>query len=295
MSRLRIPGLVDLLRVDEANAIETLAHDPRMDRRYVTRGPLLNRIILKRIRRVLSLDGAPLPPVAPRGTVRPLPAQAGTERWLDGLVEAGLTGPDVAALAEWLRGRGDMPVGILAQQAVGALFARDYRADKASWAAARVLGRAPSDFNPVRLLLWGVTRRVARARDLLAGKVLGDPTGLHATGVAIHNIVSGLEAMRAQWRNPEARGRLSVSAAVAKAVVAPAQVVRQPVEAGTGPAGAFGTDTLVLLRLQTANAQDPGYDTAFMDGAWSECPARRWVPALFAAVWRRALADEGAG
>ena len=81
-----------------------------------------------------------------------------------------------------------------------------------------------------------------------------------------------------------------MAAAVAKAVVAPRQVVRQPTVAGSSSAGAFTADTLVLLGLEKANKADPGYDTAFMDGTWSECPARRWVPALYAAIWRRALA-----
>ncbi|WP_156679148.1 hypothetical protein [Sphingomonas profundi] len=295
MSRLALPGILDVLRVDDATQIDALAADPRFDRRYVPRGPLINRMVLRRIRRVLAIDGVPLPPVAPRGAERPLPAQAATEAWLDGLAEAGIAGDDVEALAAWVRGAGDGPVGELAQQAVGRLFAADYRADRASWAAARVMGAAPSDFNPLRMLLWGLTRRVERARDLLAEKVGGDATGVHATGVAIHNIVSGLEAMRAQWSNREARERLSVSAAVAKAIVAPRQVVRQPTVAGSTAAGAFTPDTLVLLRLETANRADPGYDTAFMDGAWSECPARRWVPALLAAVWRRAQAQAGTG
>ena len=294
MSRIKIPGIIDVLRVADATQIDALAADTRLDRRYEPRGPLVNRLILKRIRRILALDGVPLPPVAPRGPVRPAPAQAATEAWLDGLMADGIAGDDVTALAAWVRGASSEPIGELAQQAVGALFARDYRADKASWAAARVLGGAPSDFNPLHMLIWGLTNRVERSRDLLAEKVGGDATGVHATGVAIHNMVSGFEAMKAQWANPEARARLSVSAAVAKAIVAPRQVVRQPTQRGGSAAGTFGSDTLVLLQLETANKADPGYDTAFMDGAWSECPARRWVPALFAAVWRRALADAGA-
>lgn len=293
MSRIAIPGLIDVLRVDEADEIEALADDARMDRHYAPRGPLINRIILKRIRRVLAIDGVPLPPVAAHGAERPLPTQKATETWLDGLAESGFDPDDIAALARWVKGDGKAPVGPIVQQAVGRLFAQSYTADKASWAAAEVMGRAPSDFNPLRMILWSITHRVERARALLAEKVGGDATGVHATGVAIHNMVSGLEAMRVAWADPEARGRLSVAAAVSRAVVAPAQVLRQPTGAGRCGAGAFSADTLVLLRLETANRADPGYDTAFMDGAWSECPARRWVPALYAAIWRAATAGSG--
>lgn len=290
MSRIRVPGLIDVLRVDDATQIDSLAQDTRMDRQYVPRGPLVNRIILKRIRRVLQVDGVPLPPVSPRGEQRPLPSQRATEERLDGLIAQGFNEADVEALASWVRGSTDGAVGPLLQQVVGRLFVPGYQADAESWAAAEVLGRAPSDFNPVRMLLWGITHRVEHARALIAGKVAGDPTGVHATGVAIHNMVSGLKAMKAAFADTEARTRLSVAAAVAVAVVAPRQVVRQPTVAGSSSAGAFSADTLVLLGLEKANRADPGYDTAFMDGAWSECPARRWVPALYAAVWRRALA-----
>ena len=295
MSRLRIPGLIDVLRVGDATQIDALAGDARMDREYVPRGPLVNRIILKRIRRILAIDGVPLPPVAPHGPTRPVPSQTIVEARLDRLIAQGFGDADVDVLAAWVRGTATGAVGPLLQRAVGRLFVDDYHADAESWAAAMVLGHAPSDFNPLHMLIWGITGRVEKARALIAEKVGGDPTGVHATGVAIHNMVSGLEAMKAAWADREARERLSVAAAVAKAVVAPRQVVRQPTVAGSCSAGAFTADTLVLLQLETANKADPGYDTAFMDGTWSECPARRWVPALYAAIWRRALAGAQAG
>ena len=68
MSRsLRIPGLVDLIRTDARSEIRDLAVDGRLDRRFEARGPLVNRILLQRVRSVLRVDGVPLPSVAPRG------------------------------------------------------------------------------------------------------------------------------------------------------------------------------------------------------------------------------------
>lgn len=296
VSRINVPGLIDVLRVDGAAAIEALAADSRIDRRYEKRGPLINRVVFGRIRSALQLDGAPLPPVAPRGQTRPTATQAALEKRLDGLVESdpalGTGRAAMAPLVAWVRGGGRADdVGPIAQQAVGNLFHEAYVADRESWSAARTLGAAPSNLNPFRLLAWRITGRVERARALLADRVGRDPAGLHATGVAIHNIVSGLHEMRRIYATPGLKERLSPAAVLARCIVPPEQVVRQATEAGSAPAGAFTANTLILLRLNRANAAAPGYDTAFMDGSWSACPARRWVPALFASLWRKAIAE----
>lgn len=292
MSRIAIPGLVDVLPVDDAATIAAIAGDRRFDRQYVQRGPLLNRIILGRIRSILTLGGVPLPPVVEHGSVRPAPSQRATQARLDALVAAGLTGPDIDELAAYVRGEGGTKHGgMLAQQAVGQLFDPNYRADAESWSAALVLRDAPSSFNPVKRLLWALTGQIEKARTLLAEKVNQDPTGLHGTGVAIHNLADAFMRMRALYADPASRGQHSVAAAVAAAMVVPTQVLRQPMVVGTCPAGSFTENTLVLLQLKKANARMPGYDTAFMAGSWSACPAQGWVPALLAAVWRGAIRE----
>ena len=285
MSRIAIPGLVDVLPVSDAAMI---------DRQYVPRGPLLNRVILGRVRRILALAGVPLPPVTEHGPVRPVAAQQATQSRLDALATSGIAGPDITALACFVRGEGDAKRGgALAQQAVGRLFDPQYRVDAASWSAALVLRDAPSSFNPVKQIGWVLTGRIAKARALLADKVGNDPTGLHGTGVAIHNLAEAFARMRALYADPVAREQDSAAAAVAASLVAPKQVLRQPTCAGVCPAGAFSANTLVLLQLERANARTPSYDTVFMTGSWSACPAQGWVPALLAAVWRGAV--EGAG
>ncbi|BAV45434.1 Uncharacterized protein MLTONO_0531 [Mesorhizobium loti] len=290
MSRIAIPGLVDVLPVDDAAAIAAIASDRRFDRQYVRRGPMLNRIILGRVRSILTLAGAPLPPVAEHGPVRPAPSQSATQARLDALATGGLAGPDIDALAAYVRGEGGARCGgKLAQQAVGRLFDPNYRADDESWSAALILRDAPSSFNPVKRLIWALTGRIAKARALLAEKVNQDPTGLHGTGVAIHNLAEAFSRMRTLYSDPAARDQNSPAAAVAASIVAPKQVLRQPNVAGTCPAGPFTKDTLVLLQLERANVRTPGYDMAFMAGSWSACPAQGWVPALMATVWRRAI------
>ena len=163
---------------------------------------------------------------------------------------------------------------------------------KESWSAAEVLRDAPSSFNPVRRAVWMLTGRIASARATLAARVGQNPTGLHATGVAIHNLVEGFRRMRAIYADPAQRRQRSVASAVAASLVAPGQVLRQPLVAGTCPAGSFSEDTAVLLRLERANARHPGYRTAFMSESWSWCPAQDWLPALLEAVWREAIGRE---
>ena len=57
---LRIPGLLDLVRVDARSDIRILANDARLDRRFDACGPLINRILVQRIRSVLRLDAMPI-------------------------------------------------------------------------------------------------------------------------------------------------------------------------------------------------------------------------------------------
>jgi len=288
--RLHIPALLDLLTVSDPDLIADLADDPRLDRNYGGRGPLINRIVSGRVRKALSLNGEPLPPVAPHGPERPKPAQAALEARLNAIAAAlGPGDPSVEKLASYVRGEGpDASVGPLAQEAVGRLFSADYKGDARSWAAARVLDQAPRSFNLLLVFWWAVTGAVAKARHLLADKVGSDPSGVHGTGVAVHNLVAGFSRMRALWADPAARRRLTPEAAAAQCLVAPQQVLRQPTEASLTLAGDLSPVTLVLLQLDAANMRAPSARTAFMTQNWARCPAHAWVPALLAAVWRTA-------
>jgi hypothetical protein len=290
MKRLRIPAIVDLIRVSDPELIADLADDPRLDRQYVSRGPLLNRIVTGRVRKVMSLDGSPMPSAAPRGAQRPVPAQAALEARLNPIAAAlDASDPSVQALARYVRGEGPVDAaGPLAQDAVGRLFAPDFKSDAASWTAAEVFGQAPQTFNPFLLVWWALTGAVDKARRLLANKVGHDPSGVHGIGIAIHNFVSAFSRMRALWADASARARLTPEAAAAQCLFAPVQVVRQPTRAGASLAGEFGDATLILLRLRDANDRSPSPEMAFMTQSWARCPAHAWVPALLAAVWRAA-------
>jgi hypothetical protein len=288
---IRIPGLVDIKTIDDMAEIRSLSRDPRLDRRLEARGPLVNRLLLGRIRGALAVEGKLLPSVAPRGDAERAAGQAALRARLD--PASGKPLWDDATLA-WLsaaiRGKaGEAEIGPAAQQAVGRLFVPDYVGDAASWEAAKDLDDAVHSRNPLRTLQLKLTGRLVRARKLLAERAKGDLAGVHATGIAVHNLVRGFATMRELWR--ERRSRPSTDEAAGRCLFAPETVVRQATQKGGTLAGEVRPGTLLLYQLDTIRAHAPGADAVFMAGTWAECPAVAFVPALLRAVWERALAD----
>jgi hypothetical protein len=293
---LRIPGLVDLIRADVRSDIHGLANDARLDRSFDQRGPLINRILVRRIRSVLRLDGMPLPSVAPRQDAGRARAQENLRRRLDPAGGTPLWDEEtVAGLVAAVRGApGAPPLGPATQQAVGRLFANDYKASPESWAAAGVLDAAVHTRNPVRSILLHLSGRLQRSRRLLADLVHGDLAGVHATGIAIHNLVRGFERMRELWSEPRWRAPSMVDGVVEQCLFAPPSVLRQALEPGATVCGAMRAGTLVVLELEAARERTPGRDVEFMVGNWAQCPAAAFVPALLQAVWKRAIAAPAA-
>jgi hypothetical protein len=174
------------------------------------------------------------------------------------------------------------------------LFATDYKASPESWAAAGVLDAAVHTRNPLRAILLHLSGRLQRSRRLLADLVHGDLAGVHATGIAVHNLVRGFERMRELWSDPGWRSPSSVDAVVEQCLFAPPSVLRQAAEPGATVCGAVRAGTLVVLELEAARERTPGRDVEFMVGHWAQCPAAAFVPALLRAVWQRAIAAPAA-
>lgn len=290
MKRIRIPWLVDVVLSDDAAEIESFAQDPKLDRAYADRSILLNGLILRRIRKVLELDGKPFPTVAPRCAQGRAEAQDALWAHLTELAPHLSAGPDeLESLAAFVRGnRPAEECGPLVQQVVGRLFASNFEATSASWSAALVLDKAPRTMNPILLVWWAVTGRIQRAKRLLAGMVEGDLAAAHAIGVAVHNIVSGVNLMRQLYSDSGARSALSPEEAGSQCLFAPSTVIRQPTASCISAQLELKTGTLVLLSLRAANQESPGRDAAFLRNTWSRCPAEQWVPALLQGIWRRA-------
>jgi RimJ/RimL family protein N-acetyltransferase len=296
MSRsLRIPGLIDLVRADTRSDIRGLANDSRLDRRFEARGPLINRILVERIRNVLRIDGVPLPSVAPRQDAERVRTQDTLRRRLDPSGATPLWDDEtIAGLVGVVRGRGGSELGPATQQAVGRLFVADYRGTGESWEAAKVLDDAVHTRNPLRAIVLQLSGRLQRSRRLLADLVNNDLAGVHATGIAVHNLVRGFERMRELWSDPRWRLR-SADAVVEQCMFAPPSVLRQATMPGATVAGAVRPGTLVVLELDVARAHTPGRDVELMTGTWAQCPAAAFVPALLRVVWERAVAAPATG
>jgi len=261
-----------------------------LDRAYADRSIPMNGAILKRVRETLELDGNPFPTVAPKDAQGRKEAQEALWRHLSDLAPQLSTGPEeLENLAAFVRGEGPVEgCGPLIQQVVGRLFAPDFEATPASWSAALVLDKAPRTMNPILLVWWAATGRVQQAKRLLAGKVGNNLAALHAVGIAVHNIVSGVILMRQLYEDPIARASILPAEAASRCLVAPSTVIRQPTSSGDSDQFDFKTSTLVLLSLRTANEKSPSQDAAFLRNTWSRCPAEQWVPALLEGIWRRA-------
>lgn len=284
---LRIPFLVDLIRTDDPVQIRAFAQDQRLDRCFTSTGPLLNRLLTRKVRRVLALDGVPLPSVASRNDQERAYAQAELQARLNAAAAGRFDDDSIVNLAKAVCAHKDAPTLELAvQEAVGRLFAVDYRATDDSWAAARLLDQAAHSMNPLKAIYWRLTGRITQAQGVLAAKVHNDRAGVHATGIAIHNLVRGFAYMRTLLPSTNMLRRDNV---VARCLKAPESVLRQASFKSPVRGDGIEPGTLVVLDLDAAQQRDAAPEIVFMANSWSQCPAAAWVPALLGAVWDRAL------
>ncbi len=294
MNRTRIPGLVEIVTSEDATEIDAFAQDPNLDRAFADRSILTNGQILQRVLGILQIDGKPLPTVAPRSAPGRSEAQNALWNRLNALAPAYSTGPDeLESLAAFVRGAGaDDSCGILVQQVVGRLFAPDFQATEASWNAALLLDKAVHSLNPALHAWLDLTDQIDLAKQLLSNMVGGDLAAVHATGFALHNIVSGVNLMRQLYSDPAGRSALSPETAGSRCLFAPINILRQPTAPSRSASGDLETGTLLILSLQAANANTPDAKLAFLRDTWSGCPAEQWVPALLQGIWRRACAPQ---
>lgn len=290
MKRIRIPWIVDLVLSSDADEIKAFANDTKLDRTYSDRSIPANGLILQRVRNTLQVGGKPFPTVAPRCAEGRAEAQDALWHRLNALAPTYFAGPDdLESLSAFVRGEGPVEAcGPLVQQVVGRLFAPNFNATPESWNAALVLDQAPRTMNLPLLAWWTLTGRINRAKQLLSNMVGGDLAAVHAIGIALHNIVSGVNLMRQLYGDASKRTALSPELAGGQCIFAPPTILRQPTATDDSANGTLQTGTVVILNLQAANAKTPDANLAFLRQTWSQCPAEQWVPALLEGIWRRA-------
>ena len=171
--------------------------------------------------------------------------------------------------------------GPLAQTALGRVFVAGFTATAETWDAARVLDRAlaPPSLGSVRDALAG---RLPAAQRVLSRAMEGDRNGVHAIGVAVHNLAATLDALRALDR------ALPQDEALARALAAPARVARQGTSVAETVAGRVRPGSFVVLEVGAAAERTLDPRVTFLSEASSGCPAHAFVPRLTARIWRAA-------
>ncbi len=295
--RIRIPLLIDLLQVDDAATIGAIDRDPRLDRAYGKVGPLFNRLLAGRLMRVLRVDGAPFPTMRGRDDEERRAIQAALA---DKLHDAALPDlPPQDPLVAYVRGTGTREK---AGPALQALLARQFdpafapREEEARrlWEAAIRFDAAARTANPLRWLQQALFGTLQADRNILAGAIGRDPVAIHAVGIAVHNLMTSLERMRAHHDDPGRRFALDGRAAAIASLSAPDSVLRQAKGVAYIPGGSLEAGALVQFRLAHAAERTLDPATAFQSASWSACPASGFVVRLLAAIWTQARAQDEA-
>lgn len=290
-TRLRLPPLLDLVVVDDPGEMDWLEREPAITRELSRSGGWLHRLLHARIYRTLMVSAEPLPVFSGR--------EDGERAVQQDKLEFRLSTPGTAppldrdamrVLARYVAGAGsDEPVGVAVQHVVGRMFVPGYAATPESYAAARLLAAWPTA-DPVRAFWWCWSGRLARSRQLLWGLAESDPQCIHATTLAIHNLVEALDRMRGRLKDARRRDVTAPEDAAAASLVAPRMLLRScssPVQAP------FLKDpllpgTLILFRLGKMHAGTADDGLAFARGRWNQCPAHSIVPRLLGEVWTSA-------
>ncbi len=297
MKQRRIPGIADVFEVNDPAEILALANSDAVDRHFEGSTCPFNWFILKRSLGVLSFRGLRLPTMQPRNC--PSRARAQNELWskLNSQIEVLKAGPPTLTfLAQWVRGVSPVQeVGILAQDFLGKLFRDDFNATEETWAAARILVKAPRSANLPMLGWWFVTGKVKRAKLILASTVDGDLSAVNAIGIAVHNLGKSLEHMRSLYSELNLRRTLTARGAAESCLRAPMSVYRQATKDGHLGGAHFRENSLFVLNIGSASQVDGGRGLIFMEESWSRCPAAKWIPAMLEGVWRQALRQEASG
>ena len=293
-ARIRIPFLLDLVRIQDRQQLAELNAHPRIRRdpsnaRHI--GPLLTRGRLARIADTFRTDRL-LPAFLNREAEGRAEAQTRLESdlaarfqsfaWAEGEIED---------LAWGLReGRGRESLGPLCQQICGRLFFDKYKGDHESYAAAQLLDDFPRA-NLLTALRLRLSGELGRAKALLWARAQDDPHCIHATTIAFHNLVKAVTAMHRLRDDPAQRARLTAESVVGHVLVAPETLLRvseKNVELSflTRPTS-YGT--LFVVPLQKLHEGTADSALALQRDAWSRCPAHAFVPALLEEIWRRAF------
>src|SRR5262249_7408596 len=144
----------------------------------------------------------------------------------------------------------------------------------------------------LRVLWWRWSGRLEASKKLIWELAGNEPVLIHASAIAVHNVVDSLARMRAAMQT-NGPWHTTPAEAAAQALVAPPALLRECPIKNDLPRR-LRPGTLVIFRLKKMHAGTNDNDLAFTRNEWSECPAYVIIPRLLEAVWTAAVRDRAA-
>jgi len=312
---IRIPFLLDLYRVRSSHLILQEANNPDLDRDYVYRGPLINRLIIARMKaamrvKTLKLDSVsdtdtpnstflekmltpPLrvarqwfPSAQSLSDLARISDQASLESRLsaaDNMWDTGL----IKEAAKFVRSETQRPADEIAQELTGRLFVENFVSNAQTVRAGKRINHAIRSFNPLRWIFWIATRGLDTAHSCLSEAMGGNLSGVHAISIAVHNISKSMESMQILFNTGYQTA--SVNEIRARIMHAPENILRQSKTVSSSQMGPLRPGTLVIFSAHEAAKKHLDSRLAFMTTSPSKCPAHQAVPHLLDQIWMEAI------
>ena len=295
--RISIPFILDIVFIDDAAQMSELNGQWHISRELSGSGGLVARAIHSRIYRTLRVGETPLPVFTAREYPGRESRQKQLELELDDLAAGGLAlqRRDIQKLADYVTGKArDVNVGAAVQQIVGRLFEAGYAATQESYEDAKIIDEWPR-CNPLRALRLRWTGRLSQAKERIWRKGHQDTHFIHATAIAMHNIVAAIENMGRLMEKTQGQIEMSAEEVVRRCLVAPPRLLRQCMEETRLPflKKQLRKGTLVIFELKKIHQAVGRNGPAFMEGEWSQCPARTVVPRILEEVWKAGKGRRG--
>lgn len=296
--RIKIPWLLDIETVSEARDIVELAQHPSLDRDLEPKGPLINRIMLRRILSTFHAQGKPLPGFRGKDDAERAIAQTQLQSKLDKLAkkaafDSELLKPAIAYVAGTAGQDIDKAMAAICHVLAGVFNKESANINGGElWEHAQVVQASVQPLS-ARGFYYRFTGKNISARDSILASVNDEPNGLHAIAITTPNIVESLLKMNALSANhlpPRAINTDTPDGFWLLVRMAPETLFRKVRATVSLPtSGSILTrDALIMLRPRKAQRAEPTLGYTFMADGWSACPASAYVPAMCWFIWTHA-------
>ncbi len=298
---VRLFGLASLVIVDHDREIEALNQHPALERDFESRGPLVNRMIVSRLKRQFTLDNQFMLSMRPKGDKERQNNQKNLKEKLDRFADTKDWSEEaIAALVVYILTGKEKD---LAYAALTYVTAYPFQTEGATVSTLpfdeveylrlfELYKRLREIRRPFSLrgMFSRMTLGTQRAKKQLLESVGGDENGLHALETTLDNSLPILENLRTLAQETIKGRKKSVPFNWVSIRTAPVIVLRQIKQDFTLPFVDHRVPpfTLVIMRMRDSVKLDSNAGFEFAAGHWSACPAHHYVLSLFETVWSKA-------